>query len=97
MADSSLEIWTVFVGGQRECRSGSNERGDVPLSSLTFWDMRKACQKILEKFEDLMDVRFVEFKSAVQCSPVVLIKVKVETIEVWNAAIHTLDHLVLKL
>ncbi len=47
------------VGGQRECSSGSDERGDVSLSSLSFWNVPKACQKILEKFEDLMDVRFV--------------------------------------
>jgi hypothetical protein len=85
------------VGGQCECSSGSDERGNVPLSSLMFWNVRKACQKILEDFEDLTDVRFVEFESALQCSPVLLIKVKVETIEVWNAAIHTLDHFVLKL
>jgi hypothetical protein len=63
---------------------------------LPFRDVWKACQKILEEFEDLTDVRFVEFESAVLCSPVVLIKVKVEKIEVWNAAIHTLNHFVLK-
>ena len=76
------------VGGQRECGSGSDEGSDVPLAALTFLHMRKACQKIIEEFENLFKVGFVNFESAVP-----LVKVEIETIEVWNAAIHTLDHL----
>jgi len=59
--------------------------------------MRKACQKIVEEFEDLFKVRFVDFEGAVQSGRVSLIQVEIKTIEVWNAAIHTLDHSVLKL
>ncbi len=59
--------------------------------------MRKACKKVVEKFEDLADVRFVQLKGAVQGCLVVLVEMKVEAIEVWNAAVHTLDHFVLKL
>ncbi len=58
--------------------------------------MRKAGQEVFEEFEDLLEVGLVEFKGAVECSPVVLIKVEMKAIEVWNAAIHTLNHLVLK-
>jgi hypothetical protein len=85
------------VGGQRECGCGSNEGCNVPLASLTFWHMREACQKIVKEFENLFKVGFVNFKSAVQSSPVPLVKVEVEAIKVWNAAIHTLNHFVLKL
>jgi hypothetical protein len=85
------------VGGQRERGRGSDEGGDVPLTLLAFWHMRKAGQEVLEEFEDLPEVGFVEFKSAVESSPIVLVKVEIEAIEVWNAAIHTLDHSVLKL
>ncbi len=53
------------VCGQHECGSGGNEPGDVPLSSLTFRNVRKACKKVLEEFENLTDVGFVQFKSAV--------------------------------
>ena len=66
------------------------------MTSLSFGHMRKACQKILEKFEDLLDVRFVKFEGAVQRFSVVFVDFEMETIEVWNAAIHTLDHLVLE-
>ncbi len=59
--------------------------------------MWKACKKVFEKFENLTDVRFVELEGAVQSSPVVVVKRKVGAIEVWNAAIHMLDHLVLEL
>ncbi len=59
--------------------------------------MRKACQKISEEFEDLPKVGFVKFKGTVQSSPVVLVKVEIEAIKVWNTAIHMLDHFVLKL
>ncbi len=44
------------VGGQCECSRGSDERGNIPLTSLSFWHMRKAGQEVLEKFEDLPDV-----------------------------------------
>jgi hypothetical protein len=57
----------------------------------------KAGQKILEEFENLVDVRLVQFKSGVECSPIVLVQVEFEAIQVWNAAIHSLDHLRLEL
>ena len=59
--------------------------------------MRETCQEVLEKVEDLFEVRFVKFEGAVESLPVVFVEVKVESIEVWNAAIHTLNHLVLEL
>ena len=59
--------------------------------------MRKAGQEILEKFEDLLEVRFVKFKGAVESFSVVFVEVKVEFIEVWDAAIHALGHLILEL
>jgi hypothetical protein len=59
--------------------------------------MRKACQEIPEEFENLFEVGFVKFEGAVESFSVVFIEVKVESIEVWNAAIHTLDHLILEL
>ena len=59
--------------------------------------MRKAGQEILEKFEDLLEVGFVKFEGAVESFSVVFVEVEVESIEVWNAAIHTLDHLILEL
>ncbi len=58
--------------------------------------MRKTCQEVLEKVEDLLEVRFVKFEGAIECFSVVFIEVKVESIEVWNAAIHMLNHLVLE-
>ena len=58
--------------------------------------MRKAGQEILEEFEDLFEVGFVKFEGAVESKSVVFIEVKVEAIKVWNAAIHMLDHLILK-
>jgi hypothetical protein len=85
------------VGGQRECGGGSDKGSDVPLTALTFLHVRKACQKIVEEFEDLFKVRFVNFESAVQSGPVPLIKVEIKAIEVRNATIYTLDHFVLKL
>ena len=57
----------------------------------------KACQEIFEKFEDLLEVRFVKFEGAVESFSVVFVKVKVESVKVWNAAIHTLGHLILEL
>ena len=59
--------------------------------------MWKTCQKVLEKVEDLFEVRFVEFKSAIESVPVVFAEFEVEFFEVWNAVIHTLNHLVLEL
>ncbi len=59
--------------------------------------MRKAGQEILEEFENLFEVGFVKFESAVESFSVVFIEVKVEAIKVWNAAIHSLDHLILEL
>jgi hypothetical protein len=72
------------------------ERSNVPLTSLAFWHVRKACQEILEELEDLSEVGFVKFKGAVKCNLVVFVKVEIKAIEVWNAAIHTLNHLVLE-
>jgi hypothetical protein len=61
-----------------------------------FRNVRKAGKKILEEFENLADVGFVKFKGAVQSCPVVLVKMYIEAIKVWNAAIHMLNHFVLK-
>ena len=58
--------------------------------------MRKACQEIPDEFENLFEVGFVKFEGAVESFSVVFVEVKVKSIEVWNAAIHTLHHLVLK-
>ena len=58
--------------------------------------MWKAGQKVLEEVEDLLEVRFVKFKSAIESVPVVFAEFEVEFFEVWNAAIHMLNHLVLK-
>jgi hypothetical protein len=58
--------------------------------------MWKTCQKVLEKVEDLLEVRFVKFKSAIESVPVVFAEFEVEFFEVWNAVIHTLNHLVLE-
>jgi len=66
------------------------------LPLLPFWYVRKACQEVLKEVEDLSDVVFVLFECAVKHCPVVLVQFEIETVEVWNAAIHTLDHLVLK-
>ncbi len=59
--------------------------------------MWKTGQEILEEFEYLIDVRFVQFKSAVESSLIVLVQVEFEAIKVWNAAIHSRDHLRLEL
>ena len=45
---------------------------------------------------DLPEVRFIEFKSAIESVPVVFADFEVEFFEVWNAVIHTLNHLVLE-
>ncbi len=66
-----------------------------PLSLLMFQNMWKACKKVLEEFEDFTDVGFVQVEGGVQSCPVVLVEMKIEVIEVWNAVVHTLDHLVL--
>jgi len=44
----------------------------------------------------LFEVGFVKFKSAVKCNPVVFVKIEMKAIEVWDAAIHTLNHLVVE-
>ncbi len=67
------------------------------MTALAFRHMRKTCQEILEKIEDLLEVRFVKFEGAVESFSVVFVEVKVESIEVWNAAIHMLNHLILEL
>ncbi len=59
--------------------------------------MWKTGQEILEEFEYLIDVRLVQFKRAVESSPIVLVQVEIKGIKVWNAAIHSLDHLRLEL
>ena len=66
------------------------------MTSFAFRHVRKAGQKILEQFEHLLKVRFVEFEGAVENFSVVFVNFEMETIEVWNAAIHTLGHLSLK-
>jgi hypothetical protein len=58
--------------------------------------MWKTCQKVLEKVEDLLEVIFVKLKSAIESVPVVFAEFEVEFLEVWNAAIHMLNHLVLE-
>ena len=58
--------------------------------------MWETCQKVLEKVEDLLEVRFVELKSAIESVPVVFAEFEVEFFEVWNAVIHTLNHLILE-
>jgi hypothetical protein len=65
--NGSLQLRNLnsVVGGQHECSGRSDKRGDVPLASLTFRNMREAGQKILEEFEHLTDIRFIEFESAV--------------------------------
>ncbi len=63
---------------------------------MAFRHMWKTCQKILEKVEDLLEVRFVKFKRAIESVPVVFAEFEVEFFEVWNAVIHTLNHLVLE-
>jgi hypothetical protein len=59
--------------------------------------VRKAGQEILEKFENLLEVGFVKFEGAVESFSVVFVNFEMETIEVWNAAIHMLGHLSLEL
>ena len=63
---------------------------------MSFRHMWETCQKVLEKVEDLLEVRFVKFKSAIECISVVFAEFEVEFFEVWNAVIHTLNHLVLE-
>ncbi len=54
--------------------------------------MWKACKKVLEEFEDLNGVGFVELESAVECDPVVLCQFEIKTIEFCNAGVHPVDH-----
>ncbi len=65
----------------RRCRSGTCGR---------------LARRSLEKVEDLLEVRFVKFKSTIERVSVVFADLEVEFFEVWNAAIHTLNHLVLE-
>ena len=67
------------------------------MTAFAFRHVGKAGQKIFEKFENLLEVRFVKFEGAVESFSVVFVEVKVESIEVWNAAIHALGHLILEL
>ena len=66
------------------------------MTAFAFRHVRKAGQEILEKFENLLEVGFVEFEGAVESFSVVFVDFEMEMIEVWNAAIHTLGHLSLK-
>ena len=67
------------------------------MTAFAFRHVRKAGQEIFEKFENLLEVGFVEFEGAVENFSVVFVDFEMETIEVWNAAIHTLGHLSLEL
>ena len=67
------------------------------MALLTFWNVWKAGKQIVKQFENLVDVRFVEFKGAVKRSPVVFVQFEIETVEVWNASVHSLEHPVLKI
>ncbi len=55
--DSSFEFGDLncVVCGKCESRSCSDERGDVPLASLTFWNVWKAGKQVVKKFENLVD------------------------------------------
>jgi hypothetical protein len=68
-----------------------------PIAVVDVPEREEDLKKVMEKFEDLMDIGFVQLKSAVQSCPVVLVKMKVETIQVWNAPVHTLNYFVLEL
>jgi hypothetical protein len=68
------------VRGQRESGGCCNERGHVPLSSLSFRYVWKACQKVLKKFKDLSDIGFVMLERAVERCPVVFGWVEFETV-----------------
>ncbi len=59
--------------------------------------MWKADKKILEEFENLNDVGLVEFERAVEGDTVVFIQFEIETIEVRDAVVHTVDHFLLKI
>ena len=67
------------------------------MMAFAFRHVGKAGQKIFEKFENLLEVGFVQFEGAVESFSVVFVDFEMETIEVWNAAIHTLGHLSLEL
>jgi hypothetical protein len=84
------------VSGQHQGRSISYKRSDVPLWGLTFQNAWKAGKKVLEKFENLNDVRLVELKSAVECDPIVVGKFEIKMIKFGNASVHPVDHLWLK-
>ena len=82
MADSSFEIVDCVVGGQCERGCGYSKGGHIPLTAFAFRHVRKAGQEILEKFENLLEVRFVEFEGAVENFSVVFVDFEMETIEV---------------
>ncbi len=67
------------------------------MTAFAFRHVRNAGQEILKKFENLLEVGFVKFEGAVESLSVIVVDVEMETIEVWNAAIHTLGHLSLEL
>jgi hypothetical protein len=54
-------------------------------ASLTFQNVWKAGKQIVKQFENLVDVRFIEFKSAVKHSLVVFVQFEIKAVEVWNA------------
>jgi hypothetical protein len=85
------------VCGQRECRGSSDKGSDVPLLSLTFRSMWKAGKKVLEEFENLIDVGLEEYESAVKSDKVVFIQFEVEMIEVKDAVVHMVNHFLLKM
>ncbi len=67
------------------------------MTVSAFRHVGKAGQEIFEKFENLLEVGFVKFEGAVESFSVVFVDFEMETIEVWNAAIHMLGHLSLEL
>jgi len=86
--DVSQQISFVFLGlnsslifgdldslvcRKRESRGSRDEGSDVPLLLLTLWNVRKAGENILGEFENLNDVRFIEFECAIESDTVVFI------------------------
>jgi hypothetical protein len=78
-----------------ESRGISDEGSDAPLSLLTFWNVWKADEKILEEFENFDDVRFVELKCAVEGDMVVLAYCDIDNIVVGVAVVPAVDHFLL--
>ncbi len=71
--NSNLEFGDLYgvVCGQCQGRGSCNQKSNVPLASLMFWNMLKACKKVMEEFENLDGVQFVQLKCTVECSPAV--------------------------